>query len=42
MSGAARPSGDPVTALSFDRDGACLGYGTEAGALGLCDLKPGP
>jgi hypothetical protein len=36
------PQGDPVTALSFDRDGACLGYGTEAGALGLCDLRPGP
>lgn len=36
------PQGDPVTALSFDRDGTCLGYGTEAGALGLCGLKPGP
>lgn len=36
------PQGDPVTALSFDRGGASLGYGTEAGALGLCDLRPGP
>lgn len=36
------PQGDPVTALAFERSGACLGYGTEAGALGWCGLEPAP
>lgn len=36
------PQGDPVTALAIDRSGSWLGYGTDAGALGRCDLKPAP